>query len=403
LRVLLGVTGGIAAYKSAEIVRRLRDAGHDVRCALTRNGAKFLPALVLETLSGRPVDQEEYLDGRGRGEEEHIAAAAWAEVLVVAPATTHTLARLALGLGDDFLSTTALAFDGPVVVAPAMHPKMWLQASTRLHVETLRQRGVRFVGPVEGPLASGEVGWGRMAEPAAVVAEVDGLGAARTLAGRRVVVTAGPTHEAIDPVRFIGNRSSGRMGFALAREAARRGAEVTLIAGPVRLETPHGVARRDVTTALQMRDALAAVAPAAHLVVMAAAVADFRLRSISPTKIKRGEIAAPGGGLTLDLEPNPDLLAELAITAPHAVRVGFAAETHELQTNALKKLAAKDCDFLVANDVSRADIGFDALDNEVVVYDRTGVARPLSHRPKTQLAADLLDLFEPALRRSEAS
>ncbi len=398
MRVLLGVTGGIAAYKSAEIVRRLRDAGHEVRCALTRSGARFLPSLVLEVLSGRRVDQEEYLEGHGSGAEEHLAAAQWADVLAIAPATTHSIARLALGLGDDFLSTTALAFDGPLVIAPAMHSQMWNRASTRQHVETLRSRGAIFVGPVEGALASGEVGVGRMADPAAVVAEIDALGARRTLAGRRVVVTAGPTFEAIDPVRFLGNRSSGRMGFALAAEAARRGASVRLIAGPVRLETPRGVERQDVRTAIEMQQALAASAPSADLVIMAAAVADFRVSTVAPTKIKRGT-----AGVSLELVPNPDLLAELASTAPSAIRVGFAAETDDLATNAQKKLVGKSCDFLVANDVSRADIGFDALDNEVVVYRRSGAPESLSHRPKTRLAGDLLDLFEPALRERSAT
>ena len=398
MRVLLGVTGGIAAYKSAEIVRRLRDAGHEVRCALTRTGARFLPALVLEVLSGRPVDQEEYLEGLGSGAEEHIAAAQWADVLVIAPATTHSIARLALGLGDDFLSTTALAFDGPLIIAPAMHARMWERSSTRLHVETLRQRGAVFVGPVEGRLASGEIGVGRLADPATIVAAIDGLGVRRSLVGRAVVVTAGPTYESIDPVRFLGNRSSGRMGFALAAEAARRGAAVTLIAGPVRLETPAGVERRDVRTALEMRAALSTVAPAADLVIMAAAVADFRVSAVAPTKIKRGT-----AGLSLELVPNPDLLAELASTAPLAIRVGFAAETDDLATNAQKKLAGKNCDFLVANDVSRSDIGFDALDNEVVVYRRSGGPECLSHRPKIRLAGDLLDLFEPALRQRSAT
>jgi phosphopantothenoylcysteine decarboxylase/phosphopantothenate--cysteine ligase len=349
--------------------------------------------LVLEVLSGRRVDQEEYLEGQGTGAEEHLAAAQWADVLVIAPATTHSIARLALGLGDDFLSTTALAFDGPLVIAPAMHSQMWNRATTRQHVETLRSRGAIFVGPVEGALASGEVGVGRMADPAAVVAEIDSLGARRTLAGRRVVVTAGPTFEAIDPVRFLGNRSSGRMGFALAAEAARRGASVTLIAGPVRLETPRGVVRQDVRTAIEMQQALAASAPSADLVIMAAAVADFRVSAVAPTKIKRGT-----AGMSLELVPNPDLLAELASTAPSAIRVGFAAETEDLASNAQKKLAGKDCDFLVANDVSRVDIGFDAVDNEVVVYRRSGAPESLSHRPKTRLAGDLLDLFEPALR-----
>jgi len=224
MRVLLGVTGGIAAYKSVEVVRRLREAGHEVRCALTRGGESFLRPLTLEILSGNPVYGEEYLSAGGSGEEGHITAAAWADVLVVAPATAHFLARLALGLADDFLTTTALAFGGRCIVAPAMHPVMWGKASVQDHVATLRERGVGFVGPVQGPLASGETGWGRMAEPAEIVAAIGGEDLARRArwARRTVLVTAGPTQEPLDPVRFLGNRSSGRMGFALAAAAQRR-------------------------------------------------------------------------------------------------------------------------------------------------------------------------------------
>src|SRR6185436_3004068 len=282
LRVLLGVSGGIAAYKSAEIVRRLRGRGHEVRCALTRGAVAFVSPLTLEVLTGRAVWQEEYLTATGElirspspqaspqgegarqgGEEAHIAAAAWADVLCVAPATAHTLGRLALGLADDFLTTTALAFTGPVVAAPAMHSTMWDQPAVRENVETLRRRGVRIVGPVEGPLASGEVGLGRMAEPVEIAAAVEEAALPGPLTGRTVVVTAGPTFEPVDPVRFLGNRSSGKMGFSLAAEAARRGARVVLVAGPVHLSTPPGVERVDVITAREMEAALHRIVPAA--------------------------------------------------------------------------------------------------------------------------------------------
>src|SRR4051812_12813300 len=278
LRVLLGVSGGIAAYKSAELVRRLRSRGHEVRCALTRSAVSFVTPLTLEVLSGHQVYQEEYLAATGSGEEAHITAAAWADVLCVAPATTHALARLALGLGDDFLTTTALAFAGPVVVAPAMHSVMWEQEATQGHVGTLKRRGVWFAGPVEGPLASGEVGMGRMAEPEEIVRMIEATGGGGPLAGRTVLITAGPTFEPVDPVRFLGNRSSGRMGFALAAEAVRRGARTILVAGPVALPTPSGVTRVDVVTAREMERAVHEHAPAADLIVMAAAVADFRPR-----------------------------------------------------------------------------------------------------------------------------
>jgi phosphopantothenoylcysteine decarboxylase/phosphopantothenate--cysteine ligase len=397
LRVLLGVSGGIAAYKSAELVRRLRERGHEVRCALTRSAASFVAPLTLEVLTGHAVYQEEYLTPTGSGEESHITAAAWAEVLCVAPATTNVLARLALGLGDDFLTTTALAFAGPVVVAPAMHSVMWGQEATRQHVETLARRGVRFAGPVEGPLASGEVGMGRMAEPEEIARMVEAAVGEGPLAGRTVVVTAGPTHEPIDPVRFVGNRSSGRMGFALAAEAARRGARVVLIAGPVALATPPGAQRVDVITARDMERAVHEHAPGADLIVMAAAVADYRPRQTASSKIKKER----GGLAALEMEENPDILAGLRAMAPRAVLVGFAAETEELERNALAKLERKGADYLVANDVSRSDIAFEKTVNEVTVFRREGPPVFFSRRPKSELAASLFDLFTATLSSRE--
>lgn len=397
MRVLLGVSGGIAAYKAAELVRRLRARDHEVRCALTRSATAFVAPLTLEVLSGHAVYQEEYLtasrigDG-GSGEEAHITAAAWAEVLCIAPATAHVLARLALGLADDFLTTTALAFAGPVVVAPAMHSVMWDQPAVQEHMDTLRRRGVRFAGPIEGPLASGEIGMGRMADPEAIVASLEAAAGQGPLAGRTVLVTAGPTHEPVDPVRFLGNRSSGRMGFALAAEAARRGARVVLVAGPVALPTPSGVRRIDVTTAREMEQAVRREAPAADLVIMAAAVADFRPRQTAPRKIKKSQ-----GLSSIELEENPDILAGLARIAPAAVRVGFAAETDDLETHARAKMAAKGVDFLVANDVSRSDIAFGSDANEVTLFRPAGSPLFLPRRPKSELAGSLLDLFTSAL------
>ncbi len=388
LRVLLGVTGGIAAYKSAEIVRRLRGRGHAVRCALTRSATSFVAPLTLEVLSGQAVLQEEYLEAAGSGVEVHIEAAAWAEVLCIAPATAHTLGRLALGLADDFLTTTALAFTGPVVTAPAMHSAMWSHPAVRENVETLRRRGVRFAGPIEGPLASGEVGMGRMADPEAIAAAVEAAVLPGPLTGRTVLVTAGPTFEPVDPVRFLGNRSSGKMGFALAAEAVRRGARVVLVAGPVHLGTPPGVERIDVRTALDMKAAVESVAPAADLVLMAAAVADFRPLHPAATKIKR-EHGVP----FLELEANPDVLAGLRAVAPRAVLVGFAAETGDLGVHGPAKLERKKVDFLVANDVSRKDIAFDSDANEVTVFRRTGEPVFFPRQQKEALAGGLLDLF----------
>jgi phosphopantothenoylcysteine decarboxylase/phosphopantothenate--cysteine ligase len=396
LRVLLGVSGGIAAYKSAELVRRFRSRGHEVRCALTRNAVSFVAPLSLEVLSGRPVYQEEYLaSGGANSEEAHITAAAWAEVLCVAPATAHVLARLALGLADDFLTTTALAFTGPVVVAPAMHSAMWEKTATQRHTAALRGRGVWLAGPVVGSLASGEVGMGRMAEPEAIVEAVEAAAGLGPLAGRTVLVTAGPTHEPIDPVRFLGNRSSGKMGFALAAEAARRGARVVLVAGPVALASPSGVQRFDVVTAREMERSVLEHAPAADLIVMAAAVADFRPRRVASGKIKKED-----GLPVIELEENPDILAGLRAVAPRAVLVGFAAETEDLDRNARAKLERKGADFLVANDVSRQDIAFESGDNEVTVFRRQGEPVFLSRRPKSELAASLFDLFAATLLAS---
>jgi phosphopantothenoylcysteine decarboxylase/phosphopantothenate--cysteine ligase len=399
-RVLLGISGGIAAYKGAYLVRRLRERGIHVRCAPTLAAESFVSPLSLEVLSGERVYGQSYLsrDGGVDGAELHVEAAHWADLLCVAPATANTLARLSLGLADDFLSTTALMFEGPVVVAPAMHDAMWRKPQVEAQVDALRARGVEMVGPVEGALASGERGLGRMAEPEAIVDAVcrllalpEGTVASPVgpLAGWRVVVTAGPTYEAIDPVRFLGNRSSGRMGFALARQAALRGADVTLVAGPVNQATPEGVHRIDVVSAFEMQAALEEASPAADLIVMAAAVADYRPRERADQKLKKSGTA----GLMLELEQNPDLLAGLAASAPDALRVGFAAETADLEGSARSKLEAKKVHWIVANDVSRSDIGFEAADNEVVVFGRGGNPVRFPKQSKEELAGRLLELF----------
>jgi phosphopantothenoylcysteine decarboxylase/phosphopantothenate--cysteine ligase len=398
-RVLLAIGGGIAAYKAPEIVRRLSEHGFEVRCAVTRAAAAFVAPLALEVVSGHPVYGEDYLAPGVDGEERHITAAAWADVLVVAPATAHLLARLALGLADDFVTTTALAFTGPVLVAPAMHADMWQHAATRERVSELQRRGVGFVGPVVGALASGEVAMGRMAEPLEIVAAAlgavasAGSGGAGGLDGVEVLVSAGPTWEAVDPVRFLGNRSSGKMGFALAAEAARRGARVRLVAGPVTLPTPAGVIERvDVESAAQMREAMLARLPASGLVLMAAAVADYRPRQVATQKLGK-ETGVP----QLELEENADILAEIGRAPGERVVVGFAAETQDLERRAAAKLRRKGADFLVANDVSRGDIGFGSDWNEVTVFRREGEPVRLPRQGKRELAAGLLDLFAAAV------
>lgn len=407
-KVLLGIGGGIAAYKGIEVVRRLTAEGAGVRCALSRSAVSFVSPLTLEVLSGHAVYQQEYLTATGSGEESHIAAAQWADIFAVVPATAHLLARFALGLADDFLTTTALAFDGPMLVAPAMHAVMWRQPSVQAHVETLRGRGVSIIGPEEGPLASGEWGIGRMTSPEGIVEAMSSLirspsysldplrNGSGSLQGKRVLVTAGPTHEPIDPVRFLGNRSSGKMGFALAAEASRRGAQTRLVAGPVSLETPPGVERIDVATALEMQAAVGELAPQQDLIIMTAAVADFRPERRAQHKIKKGD-----GVPELVLVPNPDILSGLEGVAPGAIRVGFAAETEPSETEALAKLERKRAHFLIWNDVSRRDVGFESDHNEVRVYRPGQPPTFLPRQTKAELAKCLFDLFSEALEQKE--
>lgn len=397
LKILLGIGGGIAAIKAPEIVRRLRDNGHEVQCILTRSAHSFVTPLPLEVLSGRPVLREEYLQADNNGRELHIDMGRWADVFCVAPATCNLLSRLSLGLADDFLTTTALVFEGPMVVAPAMSTEMWTKGVVRGHIETLRERGVRRVGPVVGALADGEIGEGRMAEPSEIVAMVEAVHREPDLAGRTVLVTAGPTREPLDPIRFLSNRSTGKMGFSLAAEAAARGARTLLVSGPVHLPTPGGVERIDVETALEMESQVGAHAPQADLVIMTAAVSDFRPGAPASEKLKKLD-----GRPDVRLERNPDILAGLASLAPEAIRVGFAAETRDLETEGPRKLEAKTAHFIVANDVSRADIGFGSEENEVVVFARQGKPCRIPRQSKRNIARQLLDLFVEALNKREA-
>jgi phosphopantothenoylcysteine decarboxylase/phosphopantothenate--cysteine ligase len=394
-RVLLAVSGGIAAYKVPELVRALRADGHEVRCALTRSAAEFVSPLALQTVSGSRV-RAELFDAEEEGEIDHIALADWADLVVVAPATAHVLARMAHGLADDLVTTLLLATRAPVLVAPAMNVNMWAHPATRANVECLRGRGVLFVGPASGPLACGWEGEGRMAEPAEIAAAVRlALGPA-SLAGRSVVVTAGGTREPLDAVRALTNRSSGKMGFAVAAEAARRGAEVVLVAGPGGLPTPAGVRRVDVETALEMREAVFAELPRADALVMAAAVADFRPAERAEHKIKKEDLpgdAAP----TLALVRNPDILAEASRRPGRGVVVGFAAESRDVLAAARRKLERKGCDLLVANDVSRADAGFDSDSNAVSFVWPGGDVEELPLLSKTEVAARLWDRVEKLL------
>ena len=391
-RILVVVSGGIAAYKTPELVRALCRAGHEVRCVLTRAAGAFVAHLSLQTVSGHRV-RTDLFDAVGEGEIDHVALADWAEAVVVAPATANLLAKMAHGLADDLASTLLLATRAELLVAPAMNVNMWRHAATQSNVETLRSRGVHFVGPDAGFLACGWEGEGRMAEPSEIVGAAQLLLGPKTMPGERVLVTAGGTREAIDPVRAITNRSSGKMGFAIAAEAARRGAAVVLVAGPSAQPTPPGVRRVDVVSALEMREAVLSELDDATLVVKAAAVADFRPAAPADRKIKK-ETLGDGAGLHLELVRNPDILAEVAGRKGDRIVVGFAAESEDLVDAARRKLERKGCDLIVANDVSRAGAGFDSDTNAVVLVWPGGEVEELPLLSKAEVAARLLDRIE---------
>ncbi|HTO71693.1 MAG TPA: bifunctional phosphopantothenoylcysteine decarboxylase/phosphopantothenate--cysteine ligase CoaBC [Myxococcota bacterium] len=386
-RVLLGVSGGIAAYKACELVRLFQARGHEVRVVATPHALEFVSALSLQTLSGAPV-RSELLEAGAESEISHIALADWAEVFVVAPATANVLAKLAQGLADDLLTTVALACRAPLVVAPAMNVNMYRHPATQANLDLLAKRGARIVGPGTGDLACGWVGEGRLVDLDAIAAVAEACVTAPTLRGEVVLVSAGPTAEPLDPVRVITNRSSGKMGFAVAEAAARRGAEVVLVAGPSSLPTPHGVTRIDVETAREMREAVLGALERATIVVLAAAVADYAPAAAAERKLKREKADA----LVLELVRNPDILAEVVTRRGSRTVVGFAAETDHVLENARGKLARKGCDLIVANDVSRSDIGFDVDRNEVVILGPgADDVREIPAGPKAEIAARILE------------
>jgi phosphopantothenoylcysteine decarboxylase/phosphopantothenate--cysteine ligase len=391
-RVLVAVTGGIAAYKIPELVRALAKSGHEVRCALTPAARHFVSPLVLESLTGRPVATELFSSGEVGGETaiDHIALADWAELVIVAPATANTLAKMCHGLADNVVSTLLLATRAPVLVAPAMNVNMWSHAATRANLALLRERGLQVVGPEAGELACGWQGEGRMSEPEAIAAAAEMALGSRALEGEVVLVTAGGTREPLDAVRALTNRSSGKMGFAVAAEAACRGAEVVLVTGTTSLPTPAGVRRVDVETALDMREAVLAELPRASVVVKAAAVSDFRPAQRHPQKIKKEDLGADAG-LTLELVRNPDILAEICRDKGDRVVAGFAAESRDVVETARRKIASKGCDLLVANDISRSDAGFDVDTNAVLFVSPDGEVDELPLMTKPQVAERLLD------------
>jgi phosphopantothenoylcysteine decarboxylase/phosphopantothenate--cysteine ligase len=383
--LILGVTSSIAAYKAVYLLRELTRCGARVTVCLSEHAREFVGPLTFRTLSGRPV-LTALFDPQSDAAVEHVALAEQAAAVVVAPATANLLAKAAHGIADDFLTTVLLAARCPVVVAPAMDGGMWQHPAVVANVATLRARGVTVLEPDAGALASGLNARGRLPEVDTIVEAVLGaLTPTRDLAGERVVVTAGPTREPIDPVRYISNRSSGRMGYALAAAAVRRGAQVTLVSGPTALTPPSAAGFVPVQTAEEMREAVLHHAERASIVIKAAAVADYRVLHPAEQKIKGKR------DLTLELTPNPDILAEVAARTLGAFIVGFAAETHDVVANARAKLQAKGIDLLVANDVSRRDIGFDAEDNEVLLIDRWGGGRALPRMPKGAVADAILD------------
>ncbi|HUL34570.1 MAG TPA: bifunctional phosphopantothenoylcysteine decarboxylase/phosphopantothenate--cysteine ligase CoaBC [Candidatus Eisenbacteria bacterium] len=392
MRITLGVTGGVAAYKSAELVRRLQTEGHTIQVIMTRAAREFVTPLTFAALSGQKVITDLFAESNA-GEAnlesaiEHIAVAQRTDLLLVAPATADTLAKFAQGLASDFLSTLYLASTAPVIVAPAMNVNMWQHAATQENLAILRKRGVRIVEPGEGYLACGMTGPGRLAEQEEILKAVREVDQARQdLAGETVLVTAGPTCEDLDPVRFISNRSSGKMGYAVAEAAAWRGAKVILISGPTALDVPEGVERIAVRSAEEMLRAVESRFARATIAVFAAAVADYRPVERSPAKIKRTKEE-----LTIRLEPNPDILAAVAREKGDRIVVGFAAETEHVAENARLKLETKNADLIVANDVTAEGAGFDLDTNVVAIFSRDARELPFPRLSKAEVAQRILD------------
>ena len=384
MKVILGIGGGIAAYKAAELARALVERDMSVQVVMTRAAREFVRPLTFAALTGRKVITGMFDPD---GAIEHIRLAQEADVLVVAPATANLLARFAHGLADDFLSTLYLAFTGPVALAPAMNSNMWRHPATQANLETLRARGHHIVDPEDGPLACGMTGPGRLADPQRIAAFIQALAERRRdLEGETVLVTAGPTEEPLDPVRFISNRSSGKMGYALAEAAAARGARVILVSGPVRLAEPPGVTLVRVRTASQMRAAVMEHFEQASIIVKAAAVADYHLASVPPRKIKK-----TAARISLELDPTPDILAEVGRKKGGRLLIGFAAETENLVEEARRKLESKNCDMVVANLVGQEGTGFESDRNEVVLVLKTGETAALPAASKREIASRIFD------------
>jgi phosphopantothenoylcysteine decarboxylase/phosphopantothenate--cysteine ligase len=384
MKIILGVGGGIAAYKSAELARLLIEEGHQVQAVMTRAAQEFIRPLTFAALTGRKTLTDLFAI---ESAIEHISVAQENELMAIAPATADLVAKLAHGLADDFLTTLYLAFTGPVVVAPSMNSNMWLHPATQANLETLRRRGHRIVEPESGYLACGMTGPGRLAQPAAIVEAIRRESRRRhDLEGETVLITAGPTQEPLDPVRYISNRSSGKMGYALAEAAAARGARVILVSGPVHLAPPRGLEVIPVRTAAEMRQKVFENLAAASIVVKAAAVADFHLSKVPEQKVKK-----TAARISLELDPTPDILAELGRKKGDRLLIGFAAETQNLHQEARRKLESKNCDMVVGNLVGGSETGFESDENEVVLALATGELIPLPRAAKREIADRIFD------------
>ncbi len=393
MRIILAVGGGIAAYKSAELARLLIKRGDCVQVVMTAAAREFIQPLTFATLTGHKVITDLF---EAASYVEHIEAARQHDLLLIAPATAGILGKLANGLADDFLSTLYLAFTGEVVLAPSMNDNMWRHAATQRNLNTLREWGARVVSPVEGYLACGSIGPGRLAEPAEIVASL--ALSNHDLQGQTALITAGPTQEPIDAIRFVSNRSSGKMGYALASEAAARGARVTLISGPVSLDVPHGVTRISVRTAAEMRDKVFANLESATVIIKCAAVADFRPKNPDPNKIKKSAASE-----SLEMESTPDILAELGQHKGNRLLIGFAAETNNLREETARKLAAKNCDLVVGNLVGAPDSGFESDSNEVLLAFRSGKFCELPRASKKEIARSIWNEISGLLHTKQAS
>ena len=393
-QILLGITGSIAAYKACELVRLLRDAGAEVRVIMTRAATEFVSSLTFQALSQNPVHRD-LLDETAEAAMGHIELARWADALIIAPASANSIARLAQGRADDLLSAVCLATAAPIAIAPAMNQQMWLDAATQENIALVKKRGIQVFGPATGDQACGDVGPGRMLEPPQICEHIAALFETGALAGLNVVITAGPTREPIDPVRYLSNHSSGRMGYALAEAVVEAGAHCVLISGPTHLATPDRVYRVDVETAQQMYEAVKNQIANCDVFIAAAAVADYRPVDTATQKIKKEQQT-----MVLELVRNPDILKDVSAQYPDVYSVGFAAETHNLEQYAIQKLNLKSLHMIVANDISRSDIGFDSEDNAVSVFWQGG-KKELTKASKTQIARQLVGLIAERLNNTQ--